>query len=727
MRISSLLPSYMSYTVFLLVFLVFSGGFSAYGISPGNGRDHQICLKNRRFTPDAAGKRSGLYGHVIVQFDSAIDRSDISQLTARGIKVVGPVPRNALMVNIPEGVDLGDVARIRWSGKMRPADKISRHLQKSLKKGYFLVDAFADIDAGASVSLIKSCGGTVIENPYLLKGTFLVTADRRAVEKLSNSDGISWLWPASDAIISGQPVHRCIGAPSEEGVIANYVTYGDGWDGDGLGSVELGYHFENGTTDISGSLEETEVVRAFYIWSDYVQIFWHEESNSGEDRTIDVKWVTGDHGDSKPFDGASGVLAHCFYPPPNSEPVAGDLHFDDDELWKIGSHIDLFSVALHESGHGIGIGHSDNTDAVMYAYYAIVDDLHQDDIDAAQSLYASVPPDCEITVTSPSSGDTVNTTVPFVIKWHSMSNVANDVSIDLYAEDAFYSTIATGTPDDGEFAWPGGSDLDAACSWQIKIASSSDPCCYDFSDFFCVDSYSIEIIYSADMQDDPGWQLQGQWQWGIPLGLGSHNEDPSSGYTGENVIGYNLGGDYPNYMSTPSYATLGPVDCSGAYDVILKFYRWLGVESSSYDHAEIDISNDGVNWVNIWENPDFATSDSSWDYLEYPLDPGVVDDQPQVYIRWGLGDTDGSLTYPGWNIDDVILEGKITSDPNSGPIADLNDDHSVDTLDLQIFAVHWLEGSCVDVPPCGGADLTGDNKVDMDDLSVFAGLWMKLD
>jgi hypothetical protein len=62
-----------------------------------------------------------------------------------------------------------------------------------------------------------------------------------------------------------------------------------------------------------------------------------------------------------------GTLAHTFYPaPPNSEPIAGDMHMDADEPWRSGANVDLYSVALHETGHALGLGHSDRPGAVMY-------------------------------------------------------------------------------------------------------------------------------------------------------------------------------------------------------------------------------------------------------------------------------------------------------------------------------------------------------------------------
>ncbi len=53
------------------------------------------------------------------------------------------------------------------------------------------------------------------------------------------------------------------------------------------------------------------------------------------------------------------------------------------------------------------------------------------------------------------------------------------------------------------------------------------------------------VIASWNFDSDPGWTTEDWWAFGRPTGSGSTSCcDPASGYTGSNVYGYNLGGDY---------------------------------------------------------------------------------------------------------------------------------------------------------------------------------------
>jgi hypothetical protein len=166
-----------------------------------------------------------------------------------------------------------------------------------------------------------------------------------------------------------------------------------------------------------------------------------------------------------------------------------------------------------------------------------------------------------------------------------------------------------------------------------------------------------DAIYYTNMDTDPNWQLDPGWAWGVPTGTGSWNGDPDSGYTGENVIGYNLNGDYENALNDTMYATTGAINCEGYKNIRLSFWRWLGVESP-YDYANIQVSNDGVNWVDIWTTGYSHITDKSWQLMEYTVPSSIADGQPTVYFRWGIGPTDDSVTYPGWNIDDIQVTGE---------------------------------------------------------------------
>ena len=165
-------------------------------------------------------------------------------------------------------------------------------------------------------------------------------------------------------------------------------------------------------------------------------------------------------------------------------------------------------------------------------------------------------------------------------------------------------------------------------------------------------------IYYTSMETDPNWQLDEGWAWGTPTEQGSWNGDPNSGYTGQNVIGFELDGDYVNSMTSARYATIGPMNCERYTNIRLSFRRWLGLEAP-YDQANIQVSNDGTNWVDIWTSGHSHISDNAWQIMEYAVPSAVADGQSTVYIRWGIGPTDDSVTYPGWNIDDVQVTGEL--------------------------------------------------------------------
>ncbi len=162
------------------------------------------------------------------------------------------------------------------------------------------------------------------------------------------------------------------------------------------------------------------------------------------------------------------------------------------------------------------------------------------------------------------------------------------------------------------------------------------------------------LQYAWNLDNDPGWTTEDDWQWGpATAGGGQHGEpDPGYAHTGQNIYGYNLGGDYPNNLPE-RHLTTTAIDCSELHNVHLKFWRWLGVEQPAYDHAYVRVSNDGNTWQTVWTNSEEIT-DAQWTQQQIDIS-AVAGGRESVYVRWTMGTTDGGWTYCGWNIDDVEL------------------------------------------------------------------------
>lgn len=221
-----------------------------------------------------------------------------------------------------------------------------------------------------------------------------------------------------------------------------------------------------------------------------------------------------------------------------------------------------------------------------------------------------------------------------------------------------------------------------------------------------------ERTVAADfpLSSNPGWATMGQWAYGQPTGGGSNNLDPTSGFTGPNVYGYNLAGDYPNNLTPTQYLTTTAIDLTGYSNLVLEFRRWLGVESSTFDKATVDASANGSTWSNVWSHTaTTAIRDTSWQALSYPL-PAALNGSANARIRWGMGVTDGSVTYPGWNIDDVRITG--VQAPANPCTADLNGDGSYDLVDFfEFFGAYDVQAPA--------ADINGDGVVDLVDFFAF--------
>lgn len=274
-------------------------------------------------------------------------------------------------------------------------------------------------------------------------------------------------------------------------------------------------------------------------------------------------------------------------------------------------------------------------------------------------------------------GDTVTTGV-------SLKNIggadAVNVSATLTTADAYitvtqpvssYPTLfaegGTGTSDvDYEFIISEVSPNLRDVIFNLEI--TADGGFYDTLSFNYFVGERVEIFFD-NFALNLGWSgLGGSGEWMIDSASGGYGSDSYGGPdpsldhspgSDNNVMGNDLnpgsGGDYSSSLGTTYWVTSPYIDCSSFFGVQMIFYRWLGVESNTYDHAYLE-AYDGATWVTIFENGSVSIDESSW--IESFFDVSVyADSNPDFRIRFGLGPTDGSANFCGWNIDDVSIKG----------------------------------------------------------------------
>jgi len=177
------------------------------------------------------------------------------------------------------------------------------------------------------------------------------------------------------------------------------------------------------------------------------------------------------------------------------------------------------------------------------------------------------------------------------------------------------------------------------------------------------------VFFSDDFSTNLGWTgLGGAGEWTIGPATGGSGSDSFGGpdpaqdhspSSDNRLLGNDLtsgtGGDYNPNISSPAYVTSPIIDCSNYRSVQLKFYRWLGVERNTFDHARLEAYN-GTNWIQLFENGSNHIDETAWSEQNYDLS-AIADNNPNFRIRFSIGPTDGSWQYCGWNIDDITLKG----------------------------------------------------------------------
>jgi hypothetical protein len=147
------------------------------------------------------------------------------------------------------------------------------------------------------------------------------------------------------------------------------------------------------------------------------------------------------------FGFSNGNLAQAEMPPQvNNYSVAGDIQLNTGQALNIGSTYDLYTVAVHEIGHALGLDHSSSSLADMYSSYVSArTGLTSDDVAGIRAIYSgSKPrsPDASYGGATPNSSFAAAASLTSLLNPQSLTAVVSNLDITTTSEAEYYSVVA---------------------------------------------------------------------------------------------------------------------------------------------------------------------------------------------------------------------------------------------------------------------------------------------
>ena len=215
--------------------------------------------------------------------------------------------------------------------------------------------------------------------------------------------------------------------------------------------------------------------------------------------------------------------------------------------------------------------------------------------------------------------------------------------------------------------------------------------------------YEGFLDYEEDFESDDGGYIAagGLWEYGTPT------NDPGAAHSGSYCWGTDLGGEYPS--SADATLDSPEIMIPNGVNATLSYWQYYDTENY-YDGGNVKVSTDsGYSWtlLGTYQNPypeDAASSGnsgipgepcfsgSSGGWVEATFDLTAYAGET-VMLRWHFG-SDGSVTNPGWFIDDVLVAGNYGSKDDNDLIFYTTETISINAFEQKDidFSPDWIAG-----------------------------------
>jgi choice-of-anchor B domain-containing protein len=217
----------------------------------------------------------------------------------------------------------------------------------------------------------------------------------------------------------------------------------------------------------------------------------------------------------------------------------------------------------------------------------------------------------------------------------------------------------TGNPDEWSAPIPGqlhGTTVEYWLRATDVLGTSNAPVVADGRFVFSVGARALRYLENFDGPSDGGWTHGGitgtdEWARGTPA---RRELDPYRTPSGVKCFGTDLGNGTDGLYANNSYTWLESpaINLSAARRARLRFNRWLRVDDAAQDLARVL-----VNGTEIWRNPTnggtLQSLDQEWATMDFDV-AALADGVPNTKVRFEL-QTDASVQFGGWNIDDVEI------------------------------------------------------------------------